>query len=117
MSSDNTVSSYDRMRGQLLNVAMFTKASTIKTSEIITNRTETFIVETARLDDVGDYIFVEYVAETGIVTRLALPPRVANLIASQRDALTTRRRKAAGKARAAADKAAGVVPGFLRAAK
>lgn len=48
------------------------------------------------------------------VTRLALPPRVSKIISTQRDALTSRRRKAGAKARAAADKAAGIQPGFLR---
>src|SRR5215831_4303948 len=106
MAEDNQVGTYDRVRGQLLNVALFSRPSTVKNSQIITNKTETFIVETARLDDVGDYIFVEHIADSGAVTRLALPPKVANLIISQRDALSTRKRKASAKARAKADKAA-----------
>jgi hypothetical protein len=59
-------------------------------------------------------IFVEVMDENG-VTRLALPPRVAALIASQRDALTARRRSIASKALAQARKDRGEVP-FLKKA-
>jgi hypothetical protein len=43
-----------------------------------------------------------------------LPPDVTNTIARQRDALTTKNRSAAARERAAADKAAGKLPGFMR---
>lgn len=116
MSDDNTISKYDRLRGNMHDVAMFTKPSTIKNVQNITGKSETFVVETCRHEELGDYIFIECMDEIG-VTRLALPPRVANLIASQRDSLTTRRRRQAGKRNAAAAKARGEVPGFMRKRK
>jgi hypothetical protein len=120
---DNMIGPYDRKRGELIGCATFTKPSTIKHCEdagagVLTNAVQTFIVDTARLVNDGgkvlDYIFIEHVSEAGIVTRLALPPKVANAIVSQRDSLTSRRRKAAAKARAKADKAAGIKRGFLK---
>jgi hypothetical protein len=117
MNEQETVSKFDRIRGGLHNVALFTKPSTIQNVQSITGRAETFIVETARFEDQGDTIFVQCVDENEKVIRLALPPKVADCIAYQRDSLTTRRRSAAGKRRAAADKEAGIQPGFMRARK
>lgn len=108
-----TIGKFDRIRGGLHNIAMFTKPSTIKNVQGITGKSETFVVETARHDEVGDYIFVECVDETG-VTRICLPPKVAYIIASQRDSLTSRRRSKAAKRRAADAKERGEVPGFMR---
>jgi hypothetical protein len=95
-----TVDKFDRIRGGLHDVAIFTKPSTVKNVQNITGKTETFVVETCRYEDEGDYIFIECVDESG-VTRLALPPKVSRLIASQRDALTAKRRSKAANARAA----------------
>lgn len=126
MDKDRQISVFDRTRGGLDGVATFARATTIKTVESVTGLALTFTVETARheLKDgkllqadedarFGDTIFLECISLEG-VTRIALPPRVAACIASQRDSLTARRRSAAGRARAQADKAAGKVPGFLR---
>jgi hypothetical protein len=113
MSNDNTVSKYDRVRGGLEGIALFTKPSTIKNVQDITGKAETFVVETARHEEVGDTIFVECMDELG-VTRIALPPRVAKVIAAQRESLTARRRSRAAKTLAKARKDAGIVPGFLR---
>lgn len=111
---DNTVSKYDRLRGQLNEMALFTKPSTIRNVQTITGKSETFVVETCRHGDLGDYIFVECIDESGLVTRLALPPKVANAIAAQRDSLTTRRRSIAGKRQAKERMERGELPGFLR---
>lgn len=116
MDNDNTIQKYDRIRGGLHGVALFTKPSTIRNIQTITGRAETFVVETARHEELGDYIFVECVDETG-VTRLCLPPKVANAIASQRDSLTTRRRSIAGKRIAKERKDRGELPGFMKKAK
>lgn len=114
MDNDNQISKYDRLRGSMAEVAMFTKPSTIKSVQNITGQAETFVIETCRYEEHGgDYVFVECVDSTG-VTRLALPPRVANAIASQRDALTRRRRSQAGKRNAADRKARGILPGFMK---
>lgn len=113
MSEENSISKYDRLRGGLKDVALFTKPSTVRTIQNLTGRAETFVVETARYEEEGDYIFVECVDEAG-VTRLALPPRVANAIASQRDSLTARRRSIAAKRQARERQERGELPGFLR---
>jgi hypothetical protein len=111
----NSVTKYDRLRGGLEGVALFTKPSTVRNIETITGRAETFMVETGRHEN-GDYIFVECTDETG-TTRLCLPPRVSNLIASHRDALTARRRSIASKATARARKDRGELPGFMKGKK
>ena len=111
--ADNTIQKYDRIRGGMQGVALFTKPSTIRNIQTITGRAETFVVETSRHEELGDYIFVECVDENGVV-RLCLPPKVANAIASQRDSLTSRRRSIASKATAKARKDRGELPGFMR---
>lgn len=116
METDNSIKKYDRIRGGMEGVALFTKPSTIRNVETITGRAETFVVETARHAELGDYIFVECVDEDGVV-RLCLPPKVANAIASQRDSLTTKRRKIAGRTQAKIRKDRGELPGFMRKKK
>jgi hypothetical protein len=88
-----------RIRGGLAEIAMFTKPSTVKSVQALTGKSETFVVETCRHEELGDYIFVEMLDENGVV-RIALPLKVANLIASQHDAPTARRRSAVGGAAA-----------------
>jgi|SRR5690348_17738310 len=110
---DRTLSQFDRVRGGLEGVAMFTKPATVKNVQIITGKSETFIVETARHSELGDTIFVECMNEDGLV-RLALPPKVANAIARQRDALTTRARSQAARAVAQERKERGELPGFMK---
>jgi len=109
---DHTVSKYDRLRGGLEGVALFTRQSTIRNIQNITGRAETFIIETGR-HELGDFIFIECLDE-GQPVRLALPPRAANIIASQRESLTRRARSIAGKAQAKSRMERGEVPGFLR---
>lgn len=113
MDQDHTISKYDRLYASSKDAAMMTKPSTIKIVESMTGRSETFIVQTARHED-GDRIFVECIDENGSVTRLVLPFKVADAVASHRDSLTTRRRSIAGKARAKAAKDRGELPGFMR---
>ena len=111
--AERTIAKYDRLRGGLKDVALFTKPTTVRNVESVTGRTETFVIETCRYEDKGDYIFVECMEEAGL-TRLCLPPKVADAIASQREALTTRRRKIAAKRLAQERMERGEVPGFLR---
>lgn len=101
------------MRGRLQGLALFTKPTTIKNVQDITGKSETYIIETCRQDELGDTVFIECMDDAG-VTRLALPPRVANAIASQRDSLTARRRSRAAKVVAQARKDAGILPGFAK---
>lgn len=91
MPEEYIVKKFDRIRGGMEGVALFTKPSTIKNVQNITGESETFVIETCRHAEMGDFIFVEMVDRDG-VTRLALPPKAADAIAAQRDSLTTRRR-------------------------
>jgi|ERR1700722_8881963 len=114
---DNQVGKYDRAYGSSKMVAMMTpKPTTITTTESVTGRTETFIVQTARHEE-GDWIYVQCVDENQVVVRLALPPRVANAIAAQRDSLTARRRSITGRRLAKERKDRGELPGFMRKKK
>jgi hypothetical protein len=113
MDNFDTIDKYDRLYGAMHDVALLTKPSTIKHVQSLTGRTETFVIQTARHEENGDYIFIERMDEQGVV-RLALPPRVANLIASQRDALTKRRRSLSSKATMKARMEAGEVLGFQK---
>lgn len=112
-STYQTITKFDRVRGNLHNLALFTRPSTVKNVTDITGKAETFVIETARLEDSGDYIFIECMDENG-VTRLALPPKVANAIAGQRDSLTAQRRSRAAQRVARARMERGELPGFMR---
>lgn len=104
---------YDRAYGQAQGFP-HTKPSTITAANVMgIGGVRSYIVETFRLPEIGDAVFVQITGPEGL-QRVHLPPSVSNAIARQRDALSTQSRRAAGKARAAADKAAGKVPGFLR---
>lgn len=57
MNNENnyeTVSKFDRIRGDLHDVALFTKPTTIKHVTNLTGRAETFVVETGRHEETGD---------------------------------------------------------------
>jgi hypothetical protein len=73
---------------------------------------ETFIVTTFRQRDRGDTIFIECIKAKGSF-RLAIPPRVAETIARQREALTDKVRSKSAKAVAAERKARGEQPAFV----
>ena len=77
--------------------------------------TAVYVVQTYRQAERGDTIFLEVVSNTG-VSRIAIPPKVANTIARQRDALTSKSRSKAASAVAADRKAAGIQPAFLKKA-
>jgi hypothetical protein len=90
-----------------------TKPTTTQTISPILEQAQTFIVQTARHREQGDTIFVQYIGKDGSF-RVALPPAVADVIARQRDAVTTKNRRAGARAAAADRKARGIVPGFMR---
>lgn len=115
MDQDHSINKYDRLRGGLEGVALFVaRPSTIRNVQQITGKSETFMIETGRSEELGgDFIFIECLDE-GVPVRLALPPRVANVIAAQRESLTRRRRSIAGKAQAKARMERGELPGFMR---
>lgn len=93
--------------------ATSSKATTLRSVTPIKQLAQTFIVQTIRHRERGDTIFVEYLDADGSL-RVALPPAVADAIARQRESLATKNRKRAARERAVRDKAAGVVPGFMR---
>ena len=104
---------YDRAYGQAQGFP-HTKPSTITAANVMgIGGVRSYIVQTFRLPDVGDTVFVQITGPEGL-QRVHLPPSVSTAIARQRDSLTTKARSRAGKARAAADKAAGIDPGFMR---
>lgn len=106
---------YDRLLGGLdgLPDVTNTKPTTLRSITPLIGNSQTFIVQTYRQRDRGDTIFLECVDGKGSV-RLALPPVVAEAIARQRDALTTKVRVKVGKQSAADRKARGEVPGFAK---
>jgi hypothetical protein len=107
---------FDRAYGQAQGFP-HTRESTITAANLMgIGGVRQYIVQTFRVPEVGDTVFITITGPEGL-TRVHLPPRVSSVIASQREALNTKSRRAAGKARAAADKAAGVLPGFMRKAK
>jgi hypothetical protein len=93
-----------------------TKPTTIRTLTAVLELAQTFIVQTYRHKENGDTIFIEYIGTEGSL-RLAIPPAVAECIARQRDALTGKNRRASAKASAAARKAKGIKPAFMRKRK
>jgi hypothetical protein len=118
-ASGNMPDAYDRMLGALhgLPDVTKTKPSTIRTvPPLAIGGTQVWITQTYRQREHGDTLFLEMVSQAGSV-RLAIPPAVTNLIARQRDALTSKVRSQAAKARADEQKAQGITPGFLRPAK
>jgi hypothetical protein len=112
----DSISKYDRQYGGLIDVSLSTKPSIVKVVQPVTGQAETFIVQTLRHEEKGDYIFVECADESGLV-RLVLPPKVSNAIASQRDALSKRRRSIASRAVMRERMARGHVPNFAKKTK
>jgi hypothetical protein len=114
MDNDHQISKYDRLYGSMREVCIYTKPSTVQIVEPVTGRAETFIVQTMRHAEKGDYVFVQCLDENATTMRMGLPPAVANAIASQRDSLTTKRRRIASKAAMRARMDRGELPGFMK---
>jgi hypothetical protein len=110
-----TVDKFDRMFGALADLpdVTQTKPSPITVHSPIIGSAQQFIIQTFRQSEQGDTIFLTYVDDTG-ATRIVIPPAVADVIARQRDALTSKNRKKAARAEAARRKAAGIKPAFLK---
>src|SRR3954469_21075322 len=111
--STDTIGTYDRLIGALhgLPDVIASRPSTIRTLSPLIGKSQTFIVQTYRQRDQGDTIFIEAVSGEGSF-RLAIPPKVSEAIARQRDALTGKARSKAAKAQAQDRKDRGEVPGF-----
>jgi len=106
---------FDRLHGALEGLPDVTKVkpSTIITHEPLIGATQTFFIQTLRQREQGDTIFIQYVDDEGAI-RIAIPPAAADAIARQRDALTSKSRKRAGREQAEQRKARGEQPAFLR---
>lgn len=89
--SGNLPDTFDLKLGDLdgLPDGLKTKPSTIVSVTPIVGNAETFIVQTIRQAEVGDWVFVQHITGKR-TTRMVFPPKVANVIASQRDSLTHR---------------------------
>ena len=113
-----TLDNYDRMVGALegLPDVIKVKPSTVRTVIPVVGLSQTFIIQTARQREVGDYIFLEGVSKDGSI-RLVLPPQVADAIARQRESLTARSRSQAAKRVAQDRKDRGEAPAFQRGSK
>jgi hypothetical protein len=86
-----------------------TRVSTVRHVDPLVGNVSTYLVETVRAQDSGDFCFVEVATKDGNV-RVVLPPKVTATIARQRDSLTTSVRRKMGRAQAAERKAAGIEP-------
>jgi hypothetical protein len=108
---------FDRVMGALhgLPDVHSVKATTIRTVAPLIGTTSLYIVQTFRRREIGDTIFLECVTKEGTI-RLAIPAEVADAIARQRDALTTKSRSRAGKAVAEIRRERGDIP-FVKKVK
>lgn len=108
---------FDRLLAGLTGLPDVTEAgpSTVRSVDFI-GTNQTFIVTTYRQSERGDTIFLEAVGSDGHF-RLVIPPKVADAIARQRDALTTKVRRKLGRRSAQARKDRGEQPAFIRKIK
>lgn len=109
---------FDRMSGTLhgLPDVVHTRPTTTRVVPPLGLGTHTYIVQTFRQSEEGDVIFLE-VASEGNITRIVIPPAIAETIARQRDQLTFQSRSRAGKRRAEDRKSRGLKPGFMKKGK
>lgn len=112
--SGNLPDAFDLRREALLKTPAITETrpSIHRVTDIL-GHTRTFIVQTVRQAEVGDHIFLECFGR-GVQARLVLPPKVADTIARQRDALGTAVRRKQGQRVAADLKAQGKQPAFMK---
>jgi hypothetical protein len=124
-NDERQVEAFDYELGQLLGVpgVTNTKQATVLHTNGLTE-SSTWIVQTFRKRDVAqeaegersaakDAIFVQFIGKGNRAIRLVLPAPVAELIARQREQLTTKSRLAGARQAAATRKERGIVPAFL----
>lgn len=111
---------FDRTMGSLSdrNDVLFSRESVVRDVPLwgVGAGTRTFIVQTARAKESGDYVFVECVSDGGTV-RLVLPPAVIETIVRQRDSVGTRNRVLSSRRAMQERMAAGHVPTFKKSRK
>jgi hypothetical protein len=116
ITSTGMPDAFDRQLGALhgLPDIVKTQPSTIRHIPTLgIGGSQMFVVQTYRQKEIGDTIFLEVAGADGTL-RVALPPSVANAIARQRDALTSKSRAKGAAQAVATRKALGIVPGFLK---
>ena len=104
---------FDRLLGSLdgLLDVVRTNPPTIRSLTPLLGSAETYIIQTYRQKDVGDTIFIEAI-HTGGSLRIVLPPKVAEVLARQRDTLTSKSRRKAAQTIAQECKNQGQAPAF-----
>lgn len=126
-SAHVVVDTYDRLLGSMdgLPGVTSTKPATVEVVTPLLGHSQTYIVRTFRSQQTDAEgrpvaaqftVFVQHV-EGSRAVKLAFPPRVAELIARQREALTEVARKRSAKAAAATRKERGIVSTFGRGRK
>ena len=125
-----TVDKFDRMMGMLdsLPEVFSTKPATVVETTPMIGCTQTFILQTKRqierdvnadgeeISRSKDTLFLQYIDDEGRL-RLVIPAKAIDAIVRQRDALSSKVRKKIGREQAAARKARGELPGFMRNGK
>ena len=102
MSDTQRLDEFDRLQSlyEGLPQAIKTAPSTIRVAPFLAvEGTATWIVQTLRHAESGDFVFVERLTAGGPL-RVVLPPSVVAVIARQRDALTFKARSRAARDRA-----------------
>jgi len=125
-----TVDKFDKAHGILAGLpdVTHTQPTTVTTAEAIVGATQTFVIQTYRQVDrcrgkdgkeqsrSKDTVFLQYVDDTGSI-RMVIPHRAIQAILRQHEALTGKVRRHVAREQAAARKARGEVPGFLKKKK
>jgi tRNA A37 threonylcarbamoyladenosine dehydratase len=109
--SDYIVDAFDRIRAGMDGRPDVTRTriSTVRSVDPLVGNVSTFLIESIRVKDVGDTIFLEVANKDGNI-RIVIPPKGANVIARQRDSLANQVRSKLAKAQAKARKEAGIEP-------
>ena len=109
--NDHIVDAFDRIRASMDGRPDVTRTriSTVRNIDPLVGNVTTFLIESVREKDHGDTIFLEVASREGNM-RIVLPPKVATVIARQRDSLTTKVRSKAAKEQAAVRKDHGIKP-------
>lgn len=120
-----TIDKFDRVMGSLTSLpdVTHTTPSTVVASEPLIGATQTFIVQTFRQIDrdgdtskTRDTLMLQYMDDERSL-RLVVPHKAICAILRQHDALGTKVRKKVGREQAAARKARGELPGFMKNAR
>lgn len=118
-TSGNMPDYFDRLLGNLHGLPGLVHSNQVALRNIPdfgVGGSQTYIIQTFRQVDSGDYVFLEIVSTTGTI-RVVLPPKVVNTILRQHDQLTAKNRSKQAKAAMARRMADGFVPTFAKKKK